>query len=411
MRVDLITRLNLSSLAVRSRRPTPHTDRSNAQTSQTLHSPSDGSRAVALLSRVPALRIEYLLAFIPIAVAVDSLAPQQHVAAFAAASAAIVPLAAELGKTTERLAEKTGAAIGGLLNVTFGNAAEMIIGLTALRSGFGDVVKASITGAVIGNLLFVLGAALLAGGLRHPTQTFNAAAARSRTTMLLLAATALIAPAAYHHLSGGQAAARENGFSFEVSIVLVVSYALGLVFALRTHRELFAGHTAEVGAVEEEDEPSPRVPWLLAILATVTALIVWMSEILVGCIQPVARQLGMTEVFIGVIVVAMVGNSAEQSTAILMATKDRMDLALSIAIGSSIQIALFVAPVLVFASYLVAPAPINLVLTPAEVLAVTFSVVIAGQICGDGESNWFEGLQLLAVYAIVALLFYFLPAG
>ena len=363
------------------------------------------------LKSVHALRIEWLLVFVPLAVAVDWVVPRQHVAAFAAASVAIVPLAAELGKTTELLAEKTGAAIGGLLNVTLGNAAEMIIGLTALRSGLGDVVKASITGAVIGNLLLVLGAALLAGGLRHPTQTFNASAARSRTTMLLLAATALIAPAAYHYLSRGHAGARENGFSLEVSIVLVVSYALGQVFALRTHRELFAGHTAEAGAVEEEEEPSPSTPWLIAILATVTGLIAWMSEILVGCIEPVARQLGMTEVFIGVIVVAMVGNSAEQSTAILMATKNRMDLALSIAIGSSIQIALFVAPVLLLASYLVGPAPINLVLTPAEVLAVTFSVVIAGQICGDGESNWFEGAQLLAVYVIVALLFYFLPAG
>jgi Ca2+:H+ antiporter len=363
------------------------------------------------LKNVHALRIEWLLVFVPLAVAVDWLVPRQHVAAFAAASVAIVPLAAELGKTTELLAEKTGAAIGGLLNVTLGNAAEMIIGFTALRSGLGDVVKASITGAVIGNLLLVLGAALLAGGLRHPTQTFNASAARSRTTMLLLAATALIAPAAYHYLSRGHAGARENGFSLEVSIVLVVSYALGQVFALRTHRELFAGHTAEAGAVEEEEEPSPSIPWLVAILATVTGLIAWMSEILVGCIEPVARQLGMTEVFIGVIVVAMVGNSAEQSTAILMATKNRMDLALSIAIGSSIQIALFVAPVLLLASYLVGPAPINLVLTPAEVLAVTFSVVIAGQICGDGESNWFEGAQLLAVYVIVALLFYFLPAG
>ncbi|MBV8055229.1 MAG: calcium/proton exchanger [Deltaproteobacteria bacterium] len=357
------------------------------------------------------MRIEYLLAFIPVAVAADWFAPQRRGAAFAAAAAAIVPLAAELGKTTGRLAEKTGVAIGGLLNVTFGNAAEMIIGLTALRSGLGDVVKASITGAIIGNLLLVLGAALLTGGLRYPTQTFNAAAARSRTTMLLLAATALIAPAAYHYLAGGHGATREHGFSVEVSIVLVVSYALGLLFSLRTHRELFAGHTADAGAVEEPGEASADQYWLLAVLAMVTVVIAWMSEILVGCIQPVARQLGMTQVFIGVIVVAMVGNSAEQSSAIVMATKDRMDLALSIAVGSSIQIALFVAPVLVLASYIIAPAPINLVLTPAEVLAVTFSVVIAGQICGDGESNWFEGAQLLAVYAIVALLFYFLPAG
>ena len=239
----------------------------------------------------------------------DWSAPRWRVGAFVAAAAAIAPLAVKTGETTERLAEKTGAAIGALLNVTFGNAAEMIIGLAALRSGLGDVVKASITGAVIGNLLLVLGAALLAGGLRHPTQTFNAAAAGSRTTMLLLAATALIAPAAYHHLAGTHAAGAENGFSFEVSIVLLISYALGLVFSLRTHRELFAGHTGDVAAAEEQDETSSPQSRLLALLAVVTVLIALMSEILVGCIQPVAHQLGVTPLFIGVIVVAMVGNS------------------------------------------------------------------------------------------------------
>jgi Ca2+:H+ antiporter len=356
------------------------------------------------------LRLQYLLALIPVAVAVDWFAPQWRVVAFATAAAAIAPLAAELGRTTEELAKKTGAAIGGLLNVTFGNAAEMIIGLTALRRGLGEVVKASISGAVIGNLLLVLGAALLAGGLRHPIQTFNATAARSRTTMLLLAATALIAPAAYHYLASGRSSTGEKGLSLEVSIVLIISYVLGLVFSLRTHRELFAGNIGGIPARGGQEQIFSSSPWLLVILTTITVLIAWMSEILVGCIEPVAHQLGMTQVFIGVIIVAMVGNAAEHSTAILMAIRNHMDLVLSIAIGSSIQIALFVAPVLVFASYIVGPSPINLVLTPAEVLAVTFSVVIAGQICGDGESNWFEGVLLLAVYAIVAMLFYFLPA-
>jgi Ca2+:H+ antiporter len=343
-------------------------------------------------------------------VAVDWFAPQWRVVAFATAAAAIAPLAVELGQATEELAKRTSAAIGGLLNVTFGNAAEMIIGLTALRRGLGDVVKASISGAVIGNLLLVLGAALLAGGVRNPIQSFNATAARSRTTMLLLAATALIAPAAYHYLAGGHSSSGEKGLSLEVSIVLIISYVLGLVFSLRTHRELFAGQVGEMATGGGQDQVFSRSSWLLVILTTVTVLIAWMSEILVGCIEPVAHKLGMTEIFIGVIIVAMVGNAAEHSTAILMATRNQMDLVLSIAIGSSIQIALFVAPVLVFASYIVGPSPINLVLTPAEVLAVTFSVVIAGQICGDGESNWFEGVLLLAVYAIVAMLFYFLPA-
>lgn len=361
------------------------------------------------MRRVLPLRIQYLLAFVPIAVAVDWLAPEWHLTAFAAACAAIVPLAAGLGKATEQLAEKTGVGLGGLLNATFGNAAEMIIGLAALRSGLYDVVKASITGSIIGNLLLVLGGSLLAGGLRHQHQTFNAAGARTRTTMLLLAAAALIAPAAYEHLGGDIAAARENNFSLEVAIVLILSYVLGLIFTLHTHRELFAGHTAEAGVIEEEDRPSQPTVRLVVILALLSALIAWMSEILVGSIEPVAHQLGMTDVFVGIIVVAMVGNAAEQSTAILMATKNRMDLALSITVGSSIQIALFVAPVLLLASYLVAANPMNLVFKPAEVSAVTVSVIIAGQICGDGESNWFEGVQLLAVYAIVAIFFYFLP--
>lgn len=359
-------------------------------------------------------RIDWLLVFLPVAVGAEQLAPESHVTIFAAACLAIIPLAAWMGRATEHLVEHTGAGLGGLLNATFGNAAEMIIALSALRGGLLDVVKASITGAIIGNVLLVLGASLLLGGLRHPTQTFNAAAARSHSTMLLLAAIALVAPASYHHLAGGEGLAREGSLSTEVSCVLLVCYALGLVFSLRTHRELFAGHTAEAAAVEE-DEGETHAPWSLGrslgVLAAVTVAIALVSEILVGSVEHVAQAFGMSEVFVGVIVLAAAGSAAEQSTAILVARKNRMDLALSITIGSSIQIALFVAPMLVLASYFVAPRPMNLVFTPAEVLAVTVSAIIAGQICGDGESNWLEGAQLLAVYLIVALLFFFLPGG
>src|ERR1051325_6412116 len=195
-------------------------------------------------------RIEWLLAFLPTAVALSRLTPDAHIAIFVCACLAIVPLAAWLGRTTERLAEHTRAGVGGLLNATLGTAAEMIIALTALRSGLVGVVKASITGAIVGNLLLVLGAALFAGGVRHQTQHFNAAAARSHATMLLLAAVALVAPASYHHLAGREARAGEGSFSLEVSLVLLLSYALGLVFSLRTHRELFAGHTAEAASAE-----------------------------------------------------------------------------------------------------------------------------------------------------------------
>src|SRR5207237_8258115 len=244
-------------------------------------------------------------------VALPRLAPDAHVAIFVCACLAIVPLAAWLGRTTERLAEHTGAGIGGLLNATFGNAAEMIIALTALRSGLVAVVKASITGAIVGNLLLVLGAALFAGGVRHQTQHFNAAAARSQATMLLLAAVALVAPASYHHLAGGEAAAREGSLSLEVSLVLLISYSLGLVFSLGTHKELFAGHTGEAAAAEADR----HVPWSVArslsTLGGITVLIAWMSEILVGSVEHVAHSFGMSDVFVGVIVVAVVGNSAE----------------------------------------------------------------------------------------------------
>ena len=288
----------------------------------------------------------------------------------------------------------------------------MIIAISALRQGLFPVVKASLTGSIIGNLLLVLGASCLAGGLKYPTQRFNAAAARSQATMLTLSVIALIVPAAYHYLVSGQVGAqdlarRESDLSLEISIVLLVTYGLSLLFSLRTHKQLFAG-TVEADQVDEK-----AGHWSLAralsVLAVATGLIAWMSEILVGSVQQAASELGMTSVFVGVIVVAIIGNAAEHSTAILVARKNRMDLSLGIAIGSSIQIALFVAPVLVVASHFIGPRSMDLVFTPAEVMAAGLAVAITGQAASDGESNWFEGVQLLAVYLILAILFFFLP--
>jgi Ca2+:H+ antiporter len=353
--------------------------------------------------------LDWLLVFLPVAVLAEWLAPDSHVLIFVAACLAIVPLAGWMGTATEHLAEWTGEGVGGLLNATFGNAAELIIALAALRGGLVSVVKASITGSIVGNLLLVLGAALLAGGLRFETQRFNVTAARIQSTLLLLAAIALVTPAAYHQLAGAGEAAREHSLSLEISLVLLAVYALGLVFTLHTHKQLFAAHTGEVAAVEETHHVRWSPGKSFAVLGGATVLIAWVSEILVGSVEHAAHAFGMSSVFVGVIVVAVVGNAAEHSTAVLVARKNRMDLALSIAIGSSIQVALLVAPVLVLASYVVAPQPMDLVFTPAEVLAVVLSAFVAGQICGDGESNWFEGAQLLAAYLIVALLFYFLP--
>jgi len=353
--------------------------------------------------------MNWLLIFVPVAIGLRFLAPEWQTLIFFASCVAILPLAGWLGRATEHLAARTGEGIGGLLNATFGNAAELIIALVALREGLHEIVKASLTGSIIGNVLLVMGAAVLAGGLRFKTQRFNATAARSQASMLTLAAIALIVPAAFHYLGGPGAAARQADLSLEIAAVLLVTYFLGLVFALHTHKQLFAGKAAEAAAVEG----GHHKPWTFArsltILLGATALVAWISEILVGSVEHAAEALGMTSVFVGVVVVAVIGNAAEHSTAVLVALKDRMDLSLGIAIGSSIQIALFVAPVLVLASRFVGPGPMNLVFTPAEVLAIVLAVAISSQIAGDGESNWLEGVQLLAVYLVLGIVFYFLP--
>ncbi len=349
--------------------------------------------------------LNWLLVFVPVTLALRYLGSGQDTAVFVCAALAIVPLAAWLGHATEHLAARTSQSVGGLLNATFGNATELIISLVALRGGLADVVKASLTGSIIGNLLLVLGAAMVAGGLRRKEQRFNATGARVRSTMLALAAIGLIVPAGFYYLADGKAAARIGDLSTEISVILLVTYALGLLFALRTHRHFFtvAGGDSDSGVAE----------WTLTrsftVLAISTAAIGWMSEILVGSVETAAHALGMTNLFVGVVVVAIIGNAAEHASAITAAMADQMELSVEIAIGSSIQIALFVAPVLVLASHLVAPRPMDLVFTPAEVMAVVMAALITQQIAGDGESNWLEGVQLLAVYLVLALAFYFLP--
>ena len=351
--------------------------------------------------------MNWLLIFVPVTLAVRYLWPGQQTVVFLLACASIIPLAGLMGRATEHLADRAGEGIGGLLNATFGNAAELIIALVALHAGLYEVVKASLTGSILGNILLVLGASVLAGGLRYKTQRFNAVAARSGATSLTLAAIALIVPAGYHHLAGPAGAPREADLSLEIALVLLITYGASLVFALRTHKQLFAGEP-----VENVDRKHAR-PWsvkrAVAVLGVATALVAWISEILVGSVEHAAQSFGMTRVFIGVIVVAIICNAAEHSSAVLAAYKNRMDLSMGIAIGSSIQIALFVAPVLVLASYWVGPQPLNLVFTPAEVVAIGLAVAITGQIASDGESNWLEGVQLLAVYVVLGIVFYFLP--
>jgi Ca2+:H+ antiporter len=352
--------------------------------------------------------LNWLLIFVPVTIGLEFLAPAAHTLIFLAACLAIVPLAGRLGDATEQLAHHTGDALGGLLNATFGNAAELIIAGMALRKGLYAVVKASLTGSIIGNILLVLGAAALAGGLRHKRQKFNSTGACSQATLLTLAAIGMIAPAAFHHLAGPAARPQEDAVSLAIAVVLFAAYASHLMFSLFTHRQMCASEPAN--DLAETVAPSSMTR-ALAELAGATALIAWISEILVGSVEQAAAAFGMTGIFLGVIVVAVVGNAAEHSTAVMMALRNRMELSVSIAIGSSLQIALFVAPLLVMVSRFVGPRPMDLVFTPAEVLAVFLAVMITGQIAADGETNWLEGVQLLAVYVILAVVFYFLPGG
>lgn len=357
--------------------------------------------------------LDWLLVFVPTSVVLHYAAPAQQTLTFLAACLAVIPLAGWMGRATEHLAEKTGEGVGGLLNATFGNAAELIIALAAIQRGLYDVVKASLTGSIIGNILLVLGGAMVAGGVRHKIQRFSAPAARSQASMLTLAAIALVVPAAYHHLGGRDVLLHEAGLSLEISIVLLVTYGLSLLFSLRTHKHLFTGPAAEAGVLEERARHLD--PWSLRksflVLAGATALVAWVSEILVATVEHAAHTFGMTGVFVGVIVVAIIGNAAEHSTALLAAARNRMDLSIGIAVGSSIQIALFVAPVLVLASLFLGPRPMDLVFTLPEILAVVVAVAIAGQVTSDGESHWLEGVQLLSVYIILAMVFYFLPSA
>ena len=350
--------------------------------------------------------LNWLLLFVPLAIGVKLLAPERYLLIFLASSLAILPLAGWMGRATEQLAERMGEGVGGLLNATFGNAAELIIALAALRAGLHDVVKASIIGSIVGNILLVLGAAMLAGGLRYREQHYNPAGARSQATMLTLAAIALVLPAAFQ-IAAGSTPEGLGRLSLSISVVLLLVYLLYLIFTLVTHASLFAGsHALEEGEAHATPWPVSRSA---LVLAAATAAVAWISEIMVGAIEPTAHQLGLSNVFVGVFVVAILGNAAEHATAITVALKNRMDLSLSIAIGSSVQVALFVAPLLVLVSLFLGPAPMDLAFPAGLVLIVLLSVLITGQVAGDGRSDWLKGLQLLAVYLVLGLTYFFLP--
>jgi len=352
--------------------------------------------------------LAWLLFAVPIAAWMHHSRPDAPLLVFALACIAIVPLAGLLGVATEKLAARLGEGIGGFLNATLGNAAELIIALVALRAGMLDVVKASLTGSIIGNLLLVLGAAFLAGGLRHKVQSFATIGARTQIGMMALAALAILVPSIFAVTGSGEMASRSVTFSVAVSAILLVVYLLSLVFLLRTHADLFHG-----GERAENGEPH-GMPWptsmTVGVMVAVTLLIVWMSEILVGTVEHASVALGLSKLFVGVVVVAVVGNAAEHSTAVLVAMRNRMEMSIGIAVGSSTQIALFVAPLLVLLSLVMAPAPLSLAFSGVEVFLVLATVFVASILIVDGKSTWFTGVQLIAVYLVMAITVFAIPA-
>jgi Ca2+:H+ antiporter len=360
-----------------------------------------------------------LVPFIPLAVVLE-LAHAEPVPIFVTSALGVIPTAALMGRATEELAARSGPGIGGLLNVTFGNAPELIIALFALGAGLHEVVKASVAGSILGNILLVMGAAMLVGGAKRERQFFDRTAAGVQSLLLLLALAALVMPALYELIEGQGLPnpgderidydSTVEKLSFATAIVLIVSYAGGLLFSLRTHRALFNPVAAE-GEESEEAEEEHGEPWSIrkavGALAIAGLAVGLMSEILVGSISEASEEIGLSEFFVGVIVVATVGNAAEHWVAVLVAAKNKMDLAVNISIGSSAQIALFVAPVLVLASWILGPHPMPLVFNGFELGAMLLAVIIANQVTQEGESTWVEGLQLLAVYVVFGLTFFY----
>jgi Ca2+:H+ antiporter len=341
-----------------------------------------------------------LLIFVPLSLFAEYMR-FSPIVIFILASLAIIPLAKFIGESTEEISVHTGPALGGLLNATFGNATELIISIFALQAGLTEMVKASITGSIIGNLLLILGMAFFFGGLGKDEQTFNTTAARTSASTLFLATAAIVMPAVFVLTSENPSVMVIETLSIAVSIIMAVSYLASLLFSLRTHKHLYTADTTECIA-------KWSVKKSVTILLASTVAVAVMSEILVGSIEPLAESLGWTELFIGMIFVAIIGNAAEHFSAITIAVKNRMDLALQIAIGSTTQIAMFVVPVLVFTSYFF-ETPMNLIFTTFELACIVSSVLMVKSIIEDGKSNWFEGLQLLGAYGIMVVVSFLHP--
>lgn len=352
--------------------------------------------------------LHWLFAFIPVTLALEHVEGLSPPLLFFSAALAIVPIAALIVESTEHLAKRTGDTIGGLLNATFGNAPELIISIAALKAGLYDMVLASLVGAILANLLFAQGAAFLLGGLQNHEQKFNASSTRLYSSMMLIAVISLLVPSAFSRFLADQdAAATVTALNTSFCVVLLAIYGLYLLFTLKTHADLFKS----VGGAKEGEHEGPEwgMPRAIGSLLVASVLAAWMSEILVGAAEGTGQSLGMSSAFIGMIFLALVGGAAESGSAVVMARKNKPDLAVGIAMGSSVQIALFVAPVLVFASRFVGPHPLTLHFNRAETGMLLFAVMLGAIVTNDGQSTWFKGAQLLAMYALFGLLYFFLP--
>jgi Ca2+:H+ antiporter len=350
-----------------------------------------------------------LLALLPVVVVLDRSGAAAPLVFFVAALV-IVPLAALIVRSTEEVAVHTGPAVGGLLNATFGNLPELIIAVVALRAGLVEMVRASLIGAVLANVLLALGVAFLLGGRRYHTMEYNPAGARTYASMLMLAVITLAVPSAFHRFLGASAPASSRTVDLTTSLVLLATYGCYLVYMVRTHPEFFAADKAgdEPG---HHHEPAWSPPRAVGTLLAASAGAAWMSEILVGAAEATGHALGMSPLFIGMVLLAVIGGAAESGSAIAMGRKNKPDLAVGIAMGSSIQIALFVTPVLVLLSVVVAPAPLNLAFSRLEIGTLLLATLIVVTTSGDGRATWFKGIQLLAVYLIIAASVYWMPVA
>lgn len=342
-----------------------------------------------------------LLVFLPVTI-IGKFMGMSDTLLFVSSSLAIIPLAGLMGKSTDVISCYAGQKVGGLLNATFGNATELIIAFVAMKAGMFDVVKASLAGSVIGNILLVLGMSMLTGGLKYKTQSFNRNSMNITSSMLLFAVLSLSIPAIFTHTMPEHALTTQyEGLSIIIACLMLLIYLLQFVFSFATHRYLYE----ETLSSNEEEKPSMGLPASVLLLIGSTICIAVLSEIFVGTVEPMAENAGLSTAFVGIILVPIIGNAAEHSSAILMAVRNKMNAAVEIALGSSLQIVLFVIPVLILASLFFEP--MSIVFSPFELVSVAASVIIADRVASDGESNWLEGLQLVAAYVIIAAAFFF----